>query len=282
MSIINIFWIIGLIVIGIVFVYYVIVILEYKLKLNLIKKIRNFLNMSNTKKIKSSEINVGDRVEILMNKYGIKSTEKTKTNFNLKYLVDSPSYFNYNVSTDLKIDYLKNGELKKMSSNKLSNEIIKDYVYNKKLFSELFLNNNMEYKIKTLEDFYEFQKQNIVDKNLVKYNILLKFFTESNYIYIFVNDSDFIKIKKYEEYDKICELIDKNNDIFLIQNDIGDNEKYYITHGGLSTSHFDIKQLSDTFFKNKKNATNKNLKLLSEFDNLNIYFYVSTQITNMV
>ena len=272
---INISKIICIICSGLALLYFIIGILNSVLGLNIIKRVHYLFGIDDKKKKKSSEIDINDRVEILMDKYGIKSTEKT--GINLKYLVNSPSHFIFNKSSDIKLEYLKNSELKKLSLDKISNGIIEDYIYNKKIFEELFVNNDNSPKIRNLKDFHKFQEQNIITKNLIKYNVLLKFFTNDKYMYIFVTGSEFIKIKNYEEYDKICELLEKNIDIFLIRQITKDGEKYNITHGGLSSSNFDIKQLTDTFFKNKQNI-NKNFKLLSNFDNVNIYFYVSTQI----
>jgi hypothetical protein len=249
---------------------------NWHLKIN--RYIKNLLGFTKTqKKIKSSDININDRVEILMDKYNIKSTEKTKVN--LKYLVDSPTYINFNQSNDIKIDYLNNNELKKLSTDTNSNKIIESFIYNKKLFVELFVGKNDKYIISNLENFYEFQKKSILEENSIKYNILLKFTEKNNCQYIFVNNSDLIKIKKYEEYEKITQLLEKNIDIFLIRKNTENIEKYFVTYGGYVNCKIDSNQLEQTIFKNKQ-SDGKNYKLLSGFDNVKIYFYVCTQIDN--
>jgi hypothetical protein len=274
--IMNKFNIIGIICGSFLFICMLIIFVLKKWHLKINRYIKNLLGFTkNSKKIKSSDININDRVEILMDKYNIKSTEKTKVN--LKYLIDSPTYINFNQSKGIKVDYLNNNELKKLSRDTLSNKIIENFIYNKKLFVELFIEQNDKYTISNLENFYEFQKKSVQWGNPIKYNILLKFTGKNNYQYIFVNNSDLIKIKKYEEYEKISQLLEKNNDIFLIRKNTESGEKYFVTYGGYVTCRVDSNKLQHTIFKNKQ-SDGKNYKLLSSFDNVKIYFYVCTQI----
>ena len=239
----------------------------------LINKIQNFINFKN---MKISDININHKVEILKNKYNIKSTEKT--NNYLNYIVNCPSHLNINNPNNFKIDYLKNNDLKKLSNNIISKNIISTYIFTKKIFLELFYDNNNKYLINSLKDFYEFQKQNILKNNLIKYNIILKFYSGNKYLYIYVNKSNLIKINKFDEYDKICSLIEKSNNVFLIKDNKNELEKYYLSLGGYISKNINKNELEETFFNNK-NKNNKNYKILSNFSNIKIYFFVSNYIT---
>lgn len=269
----NIFRIINFVILFIV-VITILIVNKYRLKI--IYYIKNFFGLIEKKKVKrNSEINTNDRVEILMNKYGIKSTEITN---NLKYLIDSPHHMNFNKSDGIKIDYLNNNVLKKLSYDILSNNIIKIFIYNKKLFIELFMGKDDKYIISNLVNFYEFQKKNIINKNKIKYNILLKFYSKDKYLYIFVNKTELIKINNNNEYDNISQLLEKKNNIFLIRKNIANNDKYFVTYGDYITSTINSNQLKKTFFKNKKHDI-KNYNLLTEFNNINIYFFVCTEMS---
>jgi len=268
----NIFYIIGNILFGFV----ILIFFMSKYHLKIIRYFKNFFCLTD-KKNKSSEINTNDRVEILKDRYSIKSTEKT--NVNLKYLIDSPQQLNFNQSDGIKINYFNNNKLKKLSIDTLSDKIIQNFIYNKKLFMKLFVGEDERYIISNLENFYEFQKKNIITKNPKKYNILLKFFSKNKYLYIFVNNTELIKITNFEQYDKISQLLENNNNIFLIRNKIENKEKYFITYGGYSSCNINSNLLKKTFFINK-NTDNKNYKLLSGFDTINIYFFVCTEMSN--
>ena len=241
----------------------------------LFNKMCNFINLKNTiKKIKSSDMNINHKVKILKNKYNIKSTEKT--NNYLNYIVKSPTYLNINNPNIFKIDYLNNNDLKKISNNIISKNIISTYIFTKKIFFDLFYDNNNKYLINSLKDFYEFQKKNILKNNLIKYNIILKFYSDNKYLYIYVNKTNLIKIKKFVEYDKICSLIEKSNNVFLIKDYKNDSNNYYLSLGGYISKNINKNELEETFFKNKDN---KNYKILSNFSNIKIYFFVSSHIT---
>lgn len=248
----------------------------------LINKMHNFINFKNTiKKIKSSDININHKVEILKNKYNIKSTEKT--NNYLNYIVNCPTHLNINNPNInnpniFKINYLNNNDLKKLSNNIISKNIISIYIFTKKIFFDLFYDNNNKYLLNSLKDFYEFQKKNILKNNLIKYNIILKFYSGNQYLYIYVNKSNLIKIKKFDEYDKICSLIEKSNNVFLIKDNKNDLKKYYLSLGGYISKNINKNELERTFFNNK-NKDNKNYKILSNFSNIKIYFFVSSHIT---
>ena len=278
----NIIKLIYIIIGGILIVFVFLVYFLKKFNANIISLFKNYFGTSlvpiKTKKNKSSKSSIDEKVELLLDKYNIKSTEKTI--INLKYMVNSPSHFYYNTSKNFNLDNLNSYrvEIKKLSTDPVSKKIIKNFIYNKKIFIELFTekNNNV---IINLETFYEFQKKNIFQQNKIKYNILLKFFTKNEYMYVFVNNNELIKIKKYKEYDQIVGLLEKKDNIFLIeQNENIEGEgKYFITHGGYVTCKLNPTKLRDIFFKNKLNDY-KNYNLLKSFENISIYFYVSTLI----
>lgn len=287
-SIIYLYWkmkiirMISIIIGSTLIIFVILVFFLRKFNINIISFLKNFLVTSfrsiKKKKDKSLKSSIDEKVELLLDKYNIKSTEKT--NINLKYMVNSPSHFYFNTSKNFNIDNLNNYgvEIKKLLTDPMSKKIIKNFIYNKKIFIELFTekNNNV---IRNLETFYEFQIKNISRQNKIKYNVLLKFFTKNDYLYVFVNNNELIKIKKYKEYDQITGLLEKKDNIFLIEQNenIGGEGKYFITYGDYVSCKLDSTELKDIFFKNKQNDY-KNYNLLTSFENIGIYFYVSTLI----
>jgi hypothetical protein len=217
---------------------------------------------------KNSKIN--NKVEILKDKYGIKSTEKT--NINLKFIIKKPSYLNVNKNYDNDIDIEENKNLKCFIGNKNSYKIIKTYISNKKNFTNIFIKENGKFKITNLKTFSIFNKENFNQK--ISINLLLKFYNNNDHLYIFVNKNNLIKILNFEEYDKITELIENDNNIFLINEN---NDKNYITHGGFVNCDVSKKELKNIFFK-KSNQINKNYDILINYKSIKIFFYISTLI----
>lgn len=236
--------------------------------------------MRDKKKIQNkNEINELDRVEILKDKFKIKSTENTLPN--LKFILVKPSHFNSNnIISDSKFvdkllnNSLVNNEFNTLPNNKKITGLVRTYMYNKYLFKNLFQDSN-GLKIKDLGTFYDTHKKYIEKKEDNMYNILLKFYNDDlSYLYIFVNNSNLIKIKKYDEYNKICDLIESGNNIFLIRDD---KNIHYVTHCSYIKHNINQEQIKSVFFKNI-DQNNKNFKILSKFGNIAIYFYVSTKI----
>lgn len=229
----------------------------------------------------SNEINNKDKIEILMDKFGIKSTERTK--INLKYVIDKPSHLNvtnttkmHNNSDMINIfndDFYKG--IEQLQNDEKTMRIMKAYIYNKYMFS-YFFGNDDGLKIKDLSSFYEFHKRGIMSEKGNSYNILLKFYNnDMTYLYIFVNSNNLIKIKSHQEYDKLCELFEYNNNIFLIRDDKG---AHYITHGSCITQKINEKEIKSIFFRDTSHLNNKNYDMLCQFENVKIYFYTSTKI----
>jgi hypothetical protein len=236
---------------------------------NYYKNIYTFFNVSKSE----NKIKISDQVEILKNKYNIKSTEKT--NIDLKFIVKKPTYLKINKIND--IDVLLNinnkTELKNLLNNSYNKKIITSYINNKKIFRNLFLNEDGTYKIKNLDSFNILHKKNLKEK--IDYNILLKFYNEDEYIYIFVNNDNLIKITNNDEYDYMTNLIENKNDIFLIEE--SKNKINFITHSGYTECDITEEKIRKIFFNNSK-ILNKNFNLLIKFTNLKIFFYVVTQI----
>ena len=139
-----------------------------------------------------------------------------------------------------------------------------------------FFGNDDGLKIKDLSSFYEFHKRGITSEKGNSYNILLKFYNnDMTYLYIFVNSNNLIKIKSHQEYDKLCELFEHNNNIFLIRDDEG---AHYITHGSHITQKINEKEIKSIFFRDTSHLNNKNYDMLCQFENVKIYFYTSTKI----
>lgn len=247
---------------------------------------------NDNKNFNENIIGITDRVEILKNKYGIKSTERT--NINKKFIIHKPSYLNVNIiktntntdtNTNTNIDtninkYIKN-DLKYLllDNNEKNNKIIKIikiYIKNKKYFNDLFVNSDCSFKINNLESFDLFCKKK--SNNNINSNILLKFYNNfDDFIYIYVdNNNNLKKIINFEEYKNITDLICNNNNIFLIKENQNNN---YITYGGYTECDVSKKQLKQIFFNNyKKNELNKNYIILNNFKKLQIFFYVCTLI----
>jgi hypothetical protein len=233
----------------------------------------NILKPNDNKKI-------SERVEILKNKYNIKSTEKT--NIELKFIVKKPTYLKINKINDdnKKLIFNIKGEFKNLFNNLLDNNnnnknIINSYIYNKKIFTNLFLNKDGTYKINDLDSFNIYQNKKF--NNEINSNILLKFYNKDEYLYIFVNNDNLIKIINNDEYDCITNLIENKNNIFLIEETISKNKINFITHGGYTECDINKEKIKKIFFNNCKKL-NKNFDLLIKFTNLKIFFYISTQI----
>lgn len=226
-----------------------------------------------------NEINELDRVEILKDRFKIKSTENTMPN--LKFLLTRPSHFNSNnltnnqqIINELMKNSLIEEQLNDISNNKKIVKLIETYVYNKYLFENFFEDVNGS-KIKDLKTFYNIHKKYIEKKKDNMYNILLKFHNiDLSYLYIFVNNSNLIKIKKYEEYNKICDLVESGNNVFLIKDE---KNTHFITHCNYIKQNINQEQVKSIFFKNI-DYDDKNFKILNKFENVSIYFYVSTKI----
>lgn len=210
--------------------------------------------------------------DISKDKYNIKSTEKTI--IDLKFIIKKPTYLKINKINDLntKLNIHNNIELKNFLNNNYNKKIISSYINNKKVFINLFLNDDNTYKIKNLESFNIYHKKNF-NKNIDS-NILLKFYNDSEYQYIFVNNNNLIKIIKNEEYECLTKLIENKNNIFLIQETKNIN---YITHGGYIKCDINKDKINKIFFNNSKKL-NQNLNLLVKFTNLKIFFFVSTYV----
>ena len=217
----------------------------------------------------SDKITKSDRVEILKDKYNIKSTEKT--NIDLKFIIKKPTHLKIN-HVNTKLNIYNKIELKNFLNSIYNKKIINSYIYNKKIFANLFLNDDHTYKIKNLESFNIYHKKNL--NNKIDSNILLKFYNDDEYIYIFVNNNNLIKIINNDEYDCVTNLIENKNNIFLIQENKNIN---FITHGGYIECDINKEKIKKIFFNNSKKI-NENFNLLIKFCKLKIFFYVSTQI----
>ncbi len=231
------------------------------------------------------EENIKNQISVLKERFGIKSTEKTINNLIFNNIVEMPNYFKYNKFNEMEINKIENinsDDLKIYAKYIKNNDFIKKtistYAYNKLLYKNLFENENENYKIKNLKEFYNIQKKYIVKLNEIEYNILLKFYNQvGEYIYIFVDKNNLIKIINHNEYDKIVKLIEDNS-IFIIK----DSKKNinYITHGGFIETKTDIEEIKKFFFNQNTFKNSKNLLLLQNFKYIKIFFYVSTCMNN--
>jgi hypothetical protein len=226
-----------------------------------------------------------NNLSILKDKFGIKSTEKTTNKLIFNNIVDLPNYFKYNIynetdenkNINIDSDNLKIYD-KHINNNNFIKKTVLTYSYNKLLYKNLFLDENDNCKIKNLKEFYELQKKHISEQVKIDYNILLKFYNQiGEYIYIFVDNNNLIKIIKHEEYDKISKLLEDSG-IFIVK----DSKKNinYITYGGFIESKIDLEEIKEFFFNKKTFKNNKNFTLLQNFKYIKIFFYVSTRIND--
>lgn len=237
--------------------------------------LNSFFNINKTKnEINSNNSMERKKINSLKNKFNIKSTEITnKLN---KFIINKPTYINLNID-DLNYDTtilnsnLINDKINLVPNN-LSKNIIKTYIYNKQNFYKLFYDNDI-CKISNIKTFFKLYK-NTNKKIKNKYNFLLKFYSNNyNYQYIYIKDNNLIKIINNNEYDDICDLLNKNN-VFIIKDN--KNNNHYLCYGESINCDLYIEELNTLFTKN--NDIDKNLILLNKFDKVNIIFWISTII----
>ena len=239
------------------------------------------LSEKKTKKKKVSLTSTTNKIKNIKKCFKIKSTEKTYED--IKFISTKPNYINIkNSNTPNEIvNKTIYGDLKKIKDYSNDNSVQKItsiYFDTKQQFYDIFVNTeNDEFFIKNLNDFCLFHKNNMNQTNI---NILLKFYNEDNdlYMYVFVNQNKMIKIIYNDEYNNICDIIEKNNGIFIL-NDYDIINKYFIGYGNYTKSELNLNDVKNIFFPNTNNyETNKNYKLFSEFKFIKIYFYICNEI----
>ena len=233
---------------------------------------------------KISDQSTSNKIKNIKKYFKIKSTEKTFED--IKYISNKPNHINVNKDNlinntfeNKNIEHFK--KIKNFNNDITVKKITNVYLNTKQKFYDAFVNaENNEYFINNFDDFYLFHKNNINHTNFNKNNILLKFFNQDDnkYIYLYVKQSEMIKIIYYEEFDNICKMIEKNNGIFIL-NDGTEKNKYFIGYGHFIQSDLNLNNLKNIFFHNIKNyELDKNYKLFCEFNLIKIYFYVCNEI----
>jgi len=214
--------------------------------------------------INSKQNNIND----IKKYFKIKSTEKTYED--IKFISNIPNYININTSINTNPN----------TNNTEIQNITNIFIETKQKFYDNFVNSNNEnYFIDNLDNFYLFYKNNLNQSNDFKNNILLKFYNDDNskYIYVYMDQNKMIKIIYNEEYDNICDMIEKNRGIFIL-NDESKNS-YFAGYGYFSKSEITKENIKNIFFTNLKNfESNKNYKLFCEYKFIKIYFYVCCPI----
>ena len=222
---------------------------------------------------KNKTINSSDKIKEIKNKFNIKSTENTIKLNNL--VINKPNNIEINNITN-NVNFKYTNKLTIISKEyTFSNKIIDSYIYNKKIFNNIFIDNNEKYKIYSLESFYVFYKNNIDNK--LKFNILLKFYLNKKpdeYKYILVKKNNLIKINNDIDYNKICDNICIKNNTLLLKNI---NNDHYILHGEYIDKSINNNQIKKIFFVNK-NENDNNYKILKKYDNIKIFFFTCTKI----
>jgi hypothetical protein len=260
----------------------------------------NYIDKQNEKK-KQKLTKITNVAEKIKKIYNINSTEKT-THL-IKLTIKRPQYFNVNElsetiktnktnDTNKMSEFYKLNREKKITDSSGDTKIINSYFANKKMFEEIFYYKN-KVVINDIESLGIFLNDNLANNK--NYNLLLKFEsnekknhdkfnfdlgfgldfnTNSNNLYIYANGKELIKIVNWSEYEKIYNLIDSNDKIFLIENDV--TNEYYIIHGDIIRIKQTPKQIKKIFFNG--NESNKNFELISKFDTMNILFFICTKI----
>lgn len=223
--------------------------------------------------------NTTKKIKKIKSKYKIKSTEKTYEE--IKFISQKPNYINlsninmhkFNFKNIIGIDKIKN-----YNDDDSIQKITEVYLKTKQEFIYQFVcSETNKYFINNINEFSLFHKNNL--PNCSNINILIKFYNENNlpeHKYIFVNQYKMIKIINNEEYDNICNMIEKNNGTFMLEDT---NNNNIIGYGSYSQSEITSSDIKKIFFSNYPNCkTNKNYKLLCEYNSIKIYFYVCNVI----
>lgn len=233
-----------------------------------------------------SPSNTIKKIKKLKKQYKIKSTEKTYED--IKFISNKPNYINLhtntntNTNTNIFISTINIKKIKNYENDKNVKKISNDYLKTKQEFFNLFVDSeNGKYYINGLNEFELFHKNSMISNDYLNSNILIKFYNDSTsktHIYMFVNQNKMIKIINDKEYDNICDMIEKNNGIFILE-DINKINTYVIGYGSYTQSNLNLSDIKKIFFSNIPNyKSNKNYKILSEFSCVKIYFYICNEI----
>lgn len=225
--------------------------------------------------------NTTKKVKKIINKYKIKSTEKTYED--VKFISEKPNYININNNEDYFLNNFDNilnnsnnifDKIKTYKTNEITKKITDIYLKTKQEFYNLYVNSkNNEYFINNLKDFELFYKNISLYKSEI--NIIFSFYNEYNNQFIILNKNKMIKIIYNDEFINLCNMIEKNNGPFMLK----DNNNYAICYGGFTVCELNYDDIVNVFFSNISNyMTNKNYLLLKEFKFIKIYFFVSNKI----
>lgn len=237
----------------------------------------------NKKKIKSNQAlisNTSKRIKKLKSQYKIKSTEKTYEE--IQFISQKPNYINVSNTDMYKFDFINIeniDKIKNYNEDAIVKKITQIYLKTKQAFYTQFVNSETnKYYINNISDFSTFHKNSLSNNSLNNSsNILIKFYNENNmlnHMYIFVDEKKMIKIINNVEYDNICNMIEKNNGPFMLE-DI----KCIIGYGSYSQSENNLHDIKKIFFNNTTDCKkNKNYKLLCKYNFIKIYFYICNVI----
>lgn len=221
--------------------------------------------------------NTTNKIKKVKKLYKIKSTEKTYDD--IKFISSKPNYINLNNKSidNFDIHNIKNyDKIKKNQDDHIIHKISIVYLKTKQEFYNLFVNSeNNKYFINNINDFELFHKNNFLP--LYNSNILIKFYNnDSEHIYIYVNENKMTKIIYNDKYDNISNMIEKNNGIFMLEDE---NNNNIICYGSYIQDTIKPHSIKNIFFNNFSNCeTNKNYILLSKFKFIKIYFFISNEI----
>lgn len=221
--------------------------------------------------------NTSKKIKKIKSQYKIKSTEKTYEE--IKFITQKPNYINLSNINAYKFNFENINRLDKIKNyndDVIVQKITKVYLETKQEFiSQFVCSDTNKYFITDINNFGFFYKNNL-SNNL---NILIKFYNDDKLLehkYIFVNQYKMIKIINNKEYDNICDMIEKNNGAFMLEDDDGNN---IIGYGSYSQSQLNPLDIKKIFFSNASGCeSNKNYKLLCEYTSIKIYFFICNSI----
>ena len=246
------------------------------------------------KKIIKSEINtIKTTVNKLKKKFNIGSSEPTFINNNNEYINNINNLHIINVPTNLvtidhviqeiPIEIINKFKLKCVNENIIKTVLI-SFFNAKFYFNKLFLHNE-KLIINNNNNFIKLYK-NFINKKIYGYNICLKLFRENDSNqqetedclteqFIYMKDYTLIKIKNNTNLKLIYNNI-KNNNIFILKKE----SKYYISIGNSITTKINNNEISNLFFNKNlvKNINKINYDFFSQYNNLTIFYWVSSPI----
>ncbi len=239
----------------------------------------NLLNkkINNDLKSKSSKSSV-DISELLKGTSSYKiALDKKKINIPNIDVIPLPNYTEIN---DQQLDIVPRRIIKKIQNIVENSDlniynIVQSFINSKILFEKIFLNEDGNKKINSINSFLDSYKKINMNDNQV--NIVLKLYdNKDNEKFIIMKDNKLIKINKLDDYKILDSLILKEKIFMMV-----DKNNYFICYGDSYTSEINSNQIKNIFFNkldinDQKNKSN--FDLFNKFNHLSIFYWISTKV----